>query len=102
MLLITNLRTQKILFTCVVYTKMPCFDFDRAIKREEEKSLENSLNEAIADSSSDTPVSPKPGMNNYYSHFNILLTDTNQTIDLKKHAVNAFHFCHNLSVIITF
>lgn len=31
-----------------------------AIKREEEKSLESSLDEAMADSSLDTPVSPKP------------------------------------------
>lgn len=31
-----------------------------AIKRQEQRSLENSLNEAIADSSLDTPVLPKP------------------------------------------
>lgn len=40
------------------------FYCNRAIKREEEKSLEESLNEAIVDSSLDTPVSPKPGMYN--------------------------------------
>lgn len=34
---------------------------NRAIKRQEQRSLENSLNEAIADSSLDTPVLPKPG-----------------------------------------
>ena len=39
----------------------PCHN--SAIKREEEKSLESSLDEAMADSSLDTPVSPKPGMN---------------------------------------
>lgn len=45
------------------------FSCNRAIKREEEISLEESLNEAIVDSSLDTPVSPKPGMN---SHFNLI------------------------------
>ena len=39
------------------------FYCNRAIKGEEEKSLEESLNEAIVDSSLDTPVLPKPGMN---------------------------------------
>lgn len=36
---------------------------NRAIKREEERSLENSLDEAIADSSSDTPLVSRTGMN---------------------------------------
>jgi len=45
------------------------FHCNRAIKREEEKSLEKSLNEAIVDSSLDTPVSPKPGTNVVYGSF---------------------------------
>ncbi|KAJ7373699.1 hypothetical protein OS493_011308 [Desmophyllum pertusum] len=39
-----------------------------AIKREEEKYLESSLNEAIADSSRDTPVLSKPGMNPHFTN----------------------------------
>lgn len=48
---------------CKTYERiiMPFLLFNRAIKREEEKSLENSLTEAIADSSTDMPVLPKPG-----------------------------------------
>lgn len=45
------------------------FYCNRTIKREEEKSLEESLNEAIVDSSLDTPVPPKPGMNNNLNYF---------------------------------
>lgn len=39
------------------------FFHDSAIKREDEKAMESSLDEAMADSSSDTPVLFKPGMN---------------------------------------
>lgn len=39
------------------------FFHDSAIKREDEKAMESSLDEAMADSSFDTPVLFKPGMN---------------------------------------
>ena len=58
--------TQSIVYNLIMIRYFYC---NRTIKREEEKSLEESLNEAIVDSSLDTPVPPKPGMNNNLNYF---------------------------------
>ena len=47
--------------TMTIITFSFCVLLNRTIKREEEKSLENSLIEAIADSSLDSPVVSKSG-----------------------------------------
>ena len=61
-LFFTEKRTQGKVHNPIMIRYFYC---NRAIKREDEKSLEESLNEAIVDSSLDTPVPPKPGMYNY-------------------------------------